>query len=312
MRSTFTQLQSEAHNLTQTSSSDTSVNTFLKRELNNAQRLVYAKLREFISQKTATATTVADQQYYYLPIDCKHVESITVTLNSVIYNLTPIDDVNYWNEINALDFTGSAIPIHFFRRRDDFGIWPKPQGAYTLTITYNYNLKDMTAEDYTTGTVAVTSGDIDVTGSGTTFTAAMVGRWLKVNDDGYWYEVAEYTSGTALELNNYFQGTTGTGLSYTLGESPYIPEEAHELLAYRAAEKWFAMKKKDMETAQYMDNYFWTGDYNNDKRDLTSDIFGGLLGLIKEYSSRSNSGVIYRRPKRDFMVDKLWATSISS
>jgi len=37
--------------------------------------------------------------------------------------------------------------------------------------------------DYTTGTITLTDEDATVTGAGTTFTAGMVGRYLKYNEN---------------------------------------------------------------------------------------------------------------------------------
>ena len=67
---------------------------------------------------------------------------------------------------------------------------------------------------YTTGTISVTNGSVNVTGSGTLFTSNNSnGRRIKIA--GVWYTVT-YVSATSLTLNTTYAGTTASGLSYTL------------------------------------------------------------------------------------------------
>lgn len=82
-----------------------------------------------------------------------------------------------------------------------------------------------TGTDYTTGTVAIdVSGN--VTGTGTTFTSAMVGRGFKAAGQSVWYRVATYVSATAITIVNdtdddpasgtYTGGVIAGGASYTI------------------------------------------------------------------------------------------------
>src|SRR5579872_6737777 len=76
--------------------------------------------------------------------------------------------------------------------------------------------------NYTTGTVAVdVSGN--VTGSGTTFTAAMVGRGFQASGQTSWYRVATFTDATHItitddlsEITQYTGGVISGGTSYTI------------------------------------------------------------------------------------------------
>ena len=75
---------------------------------------------------------------------------------------------------------------------------------------------------YTTGTVAVTTGTGAVTGTGTTFTASMVGKPFKAAGHTKWYRVKTYSSGTSIVIENdsddetsyYDGGTIGAGAAY--------------------------------------------------------------------------------------------------
>jgi hypothetical protein len=74
---------------------------------------------------------------------------------------------------------------------------------------------------YTTGTVDVTQGSRTVTGSGTTFTAAMVGRKFLGPDNAY-YKVIAVASTTSLTLSEAYQGTTATGSLYQIWKDEYV------------------------------------------------------------------------------------------
>lgn len=77
---------------------------------------------------------------------------------------------------------------------------------------------------YTTGTVAVTTGTGAVTGTGTNFTAAMVGRPFKAAGHTKWYRVASHASATSIVIENdsddeatsYDGGTIAAGAAYEI------------------------------------------------------------------------------------------------
>lgn len=67
-----------------------------------------------------------------------------------------------------------------------------------------------------TGTVALTVGSTTVTGTGTTFTAGMVGRYLNVGN--FWYEIASFTSATVIDLTNSWRGNATSGTEYIIAD----------------------------------------------------------------------------------------------
>lgn len=77
--------------------------------------------------------------------------------------------------------------------------------------------------DYTTGTVEI-DADGNVTGSGTTFTAAMVGRGFKADGHSVWYRVKTFTDATNIVIeddlddvdSDYTGGAISAGASYTI------------------------------------------------------------------------------------------------
>lgn len=77
---------------------------------------------------------------------------------------------------------------------------------------------------YTTGTVTVAAGTGAVTGSGTTFTSAMVGKPFKAAGHTKWYRVKSYSSATSIVIENdsddetsaYDGGAISPGAAYEI------------------------------------------------------------------------------------------------
>lgn len=102
--------------------------------------------------------------------------------------------------------------------------------TYTLSFWGDVAAGNRVGTDYTTGTVAVANSTGVVTGSGTTFTSAMVGRpfWCEGLEDAngkkVWYRVKTYTSGTSItieddsddETSAYTGGAISSGADYII------------------------------------------------------------------------------------------------
>lgn len=315
MRWGYTDLRTQfLENTGNPGSTDTTLIAFFDRNLGPKYQLILAELANHKTQPPAkTASTVADQVYYHYPPDVVDIENVQVTVNSVDYPLETIHSQSVWNWLNSLTIQTSAIPQFIFPRRDDFGIWPTPQDAYTITFDYHMRDRNLTVADYITGTVTVTQNSATITGSSTTFTANMVGRWFQVTTntlDSYWYRITSFTSTTVIVLESVYEGASGSGLSYKIIESPEIPEEGHILLADGVTAEWYAGTRGDIAKATWWNNKFWTGDGNKNSRS-SEDTNGGLIGLKKRYASRSNSRIIRRSKRLNSSSSKLWATTIS-
>lgn len=240
-------------------------------------------------------------QYFPLPPGQVNIEAVYVTIGYK-YNLKLINSEQRWNEINAIPFQPTTFPQFFFPRRDDFGIWPIPQTTYPGSISYHYRDRNLSVADYNTGTVTVTNASNLVTGSGTTFTPAMVGRWLTITDttvagQGYWYRIASYTSATVIGLDKVWSGTTSSGASFNIGETPELPEEGHMILVHGATADFYSNLKNDEGTAARWENRFWTGTPENTSRAMgDSNVLGGVIGLVNKYTDRNESHIVNRRP----------------
>jgi hypothetical protein len=256
-------------------------------------------------------------QYYPLPAGEVTIEGMYITIGAVNYPLRIINTRWNWEQLNAIMIQASAIPQFYFPRVTDFGIWPIPQTVYTGNISYHYRDRNLTIADYNTGTVTVTQNSQRIVGSGTTWTAAMVGRWFTVTDptvagQGFWYQVTAFIDSTHLFVNQPWTQATSSGATYRIGESPDFPEEGHNILAWGTAADYYGGMRKDVSNAEYYNNLFWTGDPSNKNRTQgDSQIDGGLLGMIDRYADRDDRHLIKRRPKLNPLQYKVFATTLS-
>jgi hypothetical protein len=78
-----------------------------------------------------------------------------------------------------------------------------------------------TVAPYQTGTITVTNNSKTVTGSGTTFTSAMVGRKIRVHGENAYYRIGAYVSATELTLEVVYQGDTDSALTYSIFKDEY-------------------------------------------------------------------------------------------
>lgn len=91
--------------------------------------------------------------------------------------------------------------------------------------------------DYTTGTVTVATSTGIVTGSGTTFTAAMVGRGFKATGHTSWYRISAYSSPTSITIvddkdasSAYTGGAINAGATYTIEANTAVSITTSNLL----------------------------------------------------------------------------------
>lgn len=200
----------------------------------------------YFLEATTTIPTVATQNSYLLPYNFDKLNTITITIGNYKYPVYEVPNRQYWDELQKINYS-STIPEYYYIDTGKIFIYPTPS-ASANTITYNYRLgvRDLANADFTTGTVSITNGATAVTGIGTTFTAAMVGRYLQVTADGYWYKIATFTSTTSIGLEKTFQGTTVVAGPYTIGEMSVLPEDFQDLPIYYAAMMYFTIRNADI------------------------------------------------------------------
>lgn len=226
--------------------------------INDEYRHLCALKDFYFLHRTRTMTTTASTQFKPLPYDIDQVESVFVTISTKRYTPKLIASREQWDLLNTNTYT-SDIPTYAFVYNGELGLWPIPAtSSNTITVNGKIRVIDLNVTDYTTGTIsAVANAATTVTGSGTSWTERMGGRWLRATysdtantGDGEWYEISSVASATSLSLVRNYGGTSisAGSAAYTIGQMPLLPEEFHDAPVYKAAATyWF--KEGDINRA---------------------------------------------------------------
>ena len=91
-------------------------------------------------------------------------------------------------------------------------------GAHNFSWLYGRS-SFITSSPYKSGTVSVTNDSATVTGTGTTFTSAMVGRKFRCGSATY--IILTFTSTTEIVLETAYAGTTDTAATYKIYQDEY-------------------------------------------------------------------------------------------
>lgn len=249
----------EAYEKAQRKTGDNTAETLeqLKEDINTGYHRINAAMNRYFTRRAKTTNIEEDVQYYQLPPDAIRVIKVRAkqTSNNNRYPLDQIRNENDWDALNTTNQRGNWARFFFQRGSDEIGIFPIPSSDITagLEISYEPRDRDLSQDDYTTGTVSVTTGSQTVTGTGTAFTQAMIGRVFKVTDgtDGYWYKVAGYTSPTVITLEEPYIGTSGSSKTFKIGETFLFPEEYHNAPIHYALSEYFDGVRNNPERADY-------------------------------------------------------------
>lgn len=239
--------------------------------INDAYRKVCSAADWYFLQRSASINRTGGTQTYSLPYDFDKLVSVYVTVGSFQYAPEEITNRMQWDQLNQSTTVSSDYATQYFIANNQISFYPIPATTTSsaITVTYRRRVIDLSMADYTTGTVALTNASASVTGTGTSWTASMAGRWIKFtpsntaanSGDGLWYETSAFGSGTALTLSKTYGGSTASGLvSYTLGEMSLLPEAYQDLPVYRAAYIYFSSVQPETPRAQlfktmYDENY---------------------------------------------------------
>lgn len=141
----------------------------------------------------------------------------------IILTIQPTDDIQ--NYLDILDDNGGGILN--FNPTDTFNVSNNITLYDNVTINGNgatidfgggvYKVSAQGSDAYSTGTLAVNFGSGSVTGTGTTWTSAMVGRSILIGD--YWYEITARASNTAITISPVFMAPNVSGVSYVIAST---------------------------------------------------------------------------------------------
>lgn len=215
-------------------------------------------LQQFTGEETEDVRTTSTQlntRAIKLAPNYIRMHSMTATIGSQVHDLVEEESQEKWNERLYLNRTSERPEVYFLRPRFGVGgtevlLDPIPSTTTTvLTINYAANAKDLGVDKYTTGTITITNGNATVLGIGTTFTAAMIGRYILVGDettDGMWYRITGFNSATSIIIENKYDGPTVTS-NYTIAEIFSLPEEMQILPVYYAMMHYYLGYRQDKD-----------------------------------------------------------------
>jgi len=228
-----------------TKDTTTANQSLIAERANQIVNLICATTDFTFLQETYTTVTVASQQAYDLPANCRKIESVMVTVDSQKYPLQPIESTEIWDQYNVDTADTTDYPQYYYKEEGSIYLWGIPATAgNTITIRYLKRPVAMSNTDYATGSITATNASTTIEGAGTTFTGTTVNENTKIKIKGVLYDVASITDADTLVLTKKYQGTTAATLTYTLGDYPIIPEEFQDLLWVRPAKEYYAFNKE--------------------------------------------------------------------
>jgi len=236
--------------------------TFLKLMANQGYKMVLSEFDSEQIEEERTIATVADTRSYQLPVDATWVSTLTIEDGTTKYPLTEVKSRTTWDRMTSNQVTG--IPeFYFYQPRKGIGgglllLDPIPGSVYDLVITMETTGKDLKNDAYTTGTAAATQDSATVTGTGTTWTAPMVGRYIRFTGagaDGLWYKISAFVSTTEITLENYYQGEDYSTAAYEIAEMFELPEDLHMAPIYYSLWHYYASRRDKGQAAIYKNLY---------------------------------------------------------
>lgn len=284
---------------TDTSSENVTNGTqFLNDSVRTICNLQGGKLR--FLEATKDIETVATQEGYQIPAKFRKLIDLYVYSGSggdsdTIYSPEMIFDPTKWKYIKQARYGSSSTPYFTYVENQKFYINPVPSvSGNKITLRGRINIPDLSIADYNTGTIVSIANDATtLTGSGTTWTADMVGRYINIpqttaagGGDGLWYEIGGYTSATVLELLKPYEGTTiaAGSAAYTIGQVSPIPEAYQMAIVYRACALYWE-DKSDGEKAKR----FWLR-YDGGNEAGYNKEYGGLISQMLANEGETEEG----------------------
>ncbi len=272
----------------QNDTGDTVNTQYFKDTINEGEKITENELDNFLVEDVRTGSTIAGFNQIPTPENYLRVKSLYVTNGSIRYDANFVFSEDIWQTIQAYQNTVSSNYLtHAFPRVLYIELYPKPSSILTYTLQYVSEYRDMQYDDYSTGTVVSITNTVPlsalpyatVVGTGTTWTAAMAGRWFQMTGDKQWYKITSVTNATTMVIAPAYAGIAISGLpdlTYTIAEMPRLPEASHILLYYYALKEYYMGPKKDPT-----------------KGKMYSDLYDKWLAWAKgTFNKRTEMGVI--------------------
>ncbi len=225
------------------------------------------------NKSVKSLTSVASQQDYSTPVNCLKVDYVKITANNLIYMPKQIRSWESWNTLNH-SVVASDIPQYWYYNSitQKVSIFPVPSStAQTIEIGFTKKIRDLSVANYTIGSVGATADGVVFTGSGTTFTAQMVGRALQTSGtntetDGLWFDISGFTDTTHLTVRQSVPATVTTA-SYIIAEMIPFLDGFEGIPLYYALMHYFQFREGDKQKASVYERLYLSGTEEMKKRD---------------------------------------------
>ncbi|MGV8142969.1 MAG: hypothetical protein ACP5NS_05050 [Candidatus Pacearchaeota archaeon] len=237
------------------------------RGFNQKQKMI-CNIKDFWwSKKPFYIETVEGQQAYDLNPLIRKPETVGMIVDEITYPVTEIALQEDWNRYNGLTGTGvtSDVPTYYHIANGKIYLFPTPSvSGNDIEIWAYARPRLMSMENYTTGTISVTSGSKTVEGasspawlSATNFRA---GAFIFIGPEKVPYEVASITDNDTLVLVKPYFGTTASGLSYIAGDTPLIHEDYADVLWAMEALEYLGIKKGNTKMYAQLKDFIYNDE----------------------------------------------------
>ncbi len=299
---TFTNLRNTTAKFCNVSTSDTSKMDLIDDNINDSIRTICnlqgGKLR--FLEATKEMFTVANQETYEIPNGFRKLIDMYIydgsgSSSDTIYAPRMVFDPQLWKRILQSHLGTQQVPYFTYVENTTFKIQPIPSVTGNLMVLRGrLQTRDLSIADYTTGTiVSIANGGTAIVGSGTTWTADMVGRYIQITNttaanggDGFWYQIGSYTDATHIGLTKPYEGTSisAGNAAYTIGQCSVVPEAYDVGICYRAAALYW-QNQNDLVRAKT----YWM-QYDGGMEAGYTKEYGGLMSQMLANEGETEEG----------------------
>lgn len=299
---TYTTYRTNIANFCNVNINDTAEMVKITTNMNDSIRTICnlqgGKLR--FLESTSNMTTVANQDTYQIPNKYRKLIDMYIydgagSSTDTIYAPRMIFDPTIWKNVLQSHLGTQQVPYFTYVENRTFKIQPIPSTTGNLMVLRGrLNTRDLSIADYTTGSiVSVANGGTAIVGSGTTWTADMVGRYIQITQttaanggDGFWYEIGGWTDATHITLVKPYEGTSisAGSATYTIGQCAVIPEAYDVAVVYRATALYW-QNQNDLVRAK---TYWMLYDGGNEAG--YSKEYGGIISQMLANEGETEEG----------------------
>jgi hypothetical protein len=299
---TFTNLRNTTAKFCNVSTSDTSKMDLIDDNINDSIRTICnlqgGKLR--FLEATKEMFTVANQETYEIPNGFRKLIDMYIydgsgSSSDTIYAPRMVFDPQLWKRILQSHLGTQQVPYFTYVENTTFKIQPIPSVTGNLMVLRGrLQTRDLTIADYTIGTiVSIANGGTAIVGSGTTWTADMVGRYIQITNttaanggDGFWYQIGSYTDATHIGLTKPYEGTSisAGSATYTIGQCSVVPEAYDVGICYRSAALYW-QNQNDLVRAKT----YWM-QYDGGMEAGYTKEYGGLMSQMLANEGETEEG----------------------